>query len=315
MIDLRSDWVAPPTEQMWEAMRTADESAVGRLEALAAALLGKEAAVWTPTCTAANIVALLTLCEPGQRVALMPDAHILTTEGMGIEQIARLVPVPLDEAAGAALLCLENTHTRAGGTILGLEETKRLAATAPRVHVDGARLPNAAVGLGAPLAEVAAPANTVALSLNKGLCAPLGAVLAGEAEVIERARVHLCRVGGGSVHKAGIPAAAGIVALKTMLDRIPDDHRRASELAERLAASDGVTVQTPETNIVFFSLHELAAQTVLERLAERGVLGYRRDERRVRFVTHRLVDDEAVERAAAAAGAARSETRSSRRTG
>ncbi|MBA2476553.1 MAG: low specificity L-threonine aldolase, partial [Actinobacteria bacterium] len=129
---------------MREAMRSADEESLPRLEALAASLLGKEAAVWTPTCSAANLVALLTLAEPGERVALEREVHILTTEGMGIASIAGLEPVSLDAGAGAAVVCLENTHTRAGGTVLSVEETARLAATAPRAHIDGARLPNAA---------------------------------------------------------------------------------------------------------------------------------------------------------------------------
>lgn len=304
MIDLRSDWVAPPTDEMWEAMRSADEESLPRLEALAASLLGKEAAVWTPTCSAANLVALLTLAEPGERVALEEEVHILTTEGMGVASIAGLEPVSLDAGAGAALVCLENTHTRAGGTVLSVEETARLAATAPRAHLDGARLPNAAAALGDSLAALAAPADTVALSLNKALGAPIGAVLAGEARVIEEARVNLRRVGGASVHKAGIAAAAGIVALERMRERVADDHRRARELAERIAAVGGVSVQPPETNIVFFSVEGRGAEALLERLEARGVRGYFRDERRVRFVTHHGIDDEAVERAAAAVAAA-----------
>ena len=299
MIDLRSDWVTRPTERMWEAMRAADVSALPRLEARAAELLGKEAAVWTPTCSAANLAALLTVCEPGDRVAVEEDAHILTTEGMGIEHVAHLEPVGFEAAAGAALVCLENTHTRRGGTVLSGEETAPVAALAPRAHLDGARLPNAAVALGVPLAELAAPVDTVALSLNKGLGAPAGAVLAGEAAVIEEARVHLRRVGAASVHQAYLLAAAGLVALD-LLDRIADDHRRAHDLGERLAAIDGVAVEPPPTNLVFFSVEGRRAESVLAALEALGVLGYRRDQRRVRFVTHGGIDDAAVERAAAA---------------
>ena len=300
MIDLRSDWVAPPTDEMWEAMRAGTAESVTRLELLAAAMLGKEAALWTPTCSAANLVALMTLCEPGQRVALQDEAHILTNEGMGIDNVAGLEPVPLADAAGAALLCLENTHTRAGGTVLALDETARLAGAVPLVHLDGARLPNAAVALGVSLAELAAPADTVALSLNKGLCAPMGAVLAGDEAVIRTAHENLRRIGGASVHKAGIAAEAAIVGLERMLERLADDHRRARELAQRLGDVEGVTAEPPATNIVFFAADGIATAAMLERLAERGVLGYFRDERRVRFVTHRLIDDESVERAAAA---------------
>jgi threonine aldolase len=300
VIDLRSDWVAPPTEEMWAAMRSADEDAVAELEGLAASLLGKEAALWTPTCSMANLVALMTLAEPGERVALEEEAHILTTEGMGIEHVAGLVPVPLREAAGASLLCLENTHTRRGGTVLGPEEMERLAASAPRVHLDGALLPNAATALGVSMAALAAAADTVAVSLNKALSAPMGAVLAGEAGVIARAREQLRRVGGASVHKAGIAAAAGVIALTRMLDRLMDDHRRARELAARLAEIPGLSVAPVETNIVFFAAEAGNADELLAGLAAHGVRGYRRDDRRVRFVTHRLIDDDAVERAASA---------------
>jgi threonine aldolase len=304
VIDLRSDWVAPPTEEMWAAMRTGSEESVVELEGVAASELGKEAALWAPTCSMANLVALMTLAEPGDRVALDTDAHILTTEGMGIAHVAGLRPVALNEVAEATLLCLENTHTRRGGTVLGVEETARLAGVAPRVHLDGARLPNAATALGVTLAALAAPADTVAVSLNKALCAPMGAILAGEAAVIARARERLRRVGGASVHKAGIAAAAGVIALTRMRDRIADDHRRASELAARLAAIPGVSVEPVETNIVFFAADGRDTDSLLVQLAAAGVRGYRRDERRVRFVTHRLIDDEAVERAAAAVAGA-----------
>ena len=143
----------------------------------------------------------------------------------------------------AALLILENTHTRAGGTTLSAELTAELAAAAKRhdcrVHIDGARLLNASVALGVPLADLAAPANSVVISLNKALSAPFGAVLAGSEAVVERARLMAHRLGGGSVHRAGIAAAAALVALDTMVDRIADDHRRARELGALLAAIPG----------------------------------------------------------------------------
>jgi threonine aldolase len=135
------------------------------------------------------------------------------------------------------------------------------------------------------MAELAAPADTVALSLNKGLCAPFGAVLAGDMSVIEQARAVARRIGAASVHHAYIAAAAGIVAL-TMYDRIADDHRRASELAERLNELDGVTAAPPPTNIVFFSVDGRIADNVIDRLARAGIRSYRRDERRIRLVTH-----------------------------
>jgi threonine aldolase len=295
VIDLRSDFCAPPTEAMWEAMRAApfgwaaagEDESVNDLEGRSAELLGKEEAVFAVTCSAANLAALLALAEPGERVAIEADAHILVNEGGWITELARLVPV--DPAEPAPVRCLENTRTRAGGTILSPAETAGLAAGAERVHLDGARLANAAVALGVPLAELAAPADTVAFSLNKGLCAPVGAVLAGDAAVIERARMHLKRVGGATIHKAGMLAAAGIVALG-LVERLADDHRRARRLAELLGLPE------PETNIVLTDLDAAA----LPRLAGAGVLALAPDGRRVRFVTHRGIGDPDVEQAASA---------------
>ena len=281
MIDLRSDFCAPPTDEMWAAMREGGEETVGELEQRAAELLGKETGLFTATCTQANLLALLALSSPGERVAVLPDAHVLVNEGDWLTKLTRLVPVGPDEEAPLAIV--ENTHTRSGGTLL-----RGPRPPADRVHLDGARLPNAAVALGLPLAELAAVADTVALSLNKGLCAPYGAILAGPSAVIEEAREHQRRLGGASVHKAGYLAAAGLVAL-TLVDRLADDHRRARRLAELLG------LPAPETNIL---MTELDAEA-LPRLAEGGVLAFSPDGRRVRLVTHRGISDRQIEEAAA----------------
>ena len=329
MIDLRSDLVSVPTDEMWEAMRAAElgwatvgeDASVNLLCERAAELLGKPAALWVPTCGMANLAAMLTFCEPGDRVVLEAASHVLTSEAMGIVEIARLEPRPLWAADGrmeparveelvaehgAALLILENTHTRAGGTTLSVELTDALAAAAKRhhcrVHIDGARLVNASVALGVPLAALAAPANSIALSLNKGLSAPMGTILAGSEAVVERARLMLQRLGGASVHRAGIPAAAGIVALETMIDRIADDHRRARELALLLAEIPGLQLapEVIETNIVLVDTTGTGVEptVLLERLRERGVRALEIHMNRMRFVTHRLVSDEDIERAA-----------------
>ena len=182
---------------------------------------------------------------------------------------------------GARMLVLENTHTRAGGTVLTPELTAELAGAAQRhgayVHLDGARLFNAAVALGVPVAELAAPVNTVAVSLNKGLCAPMGTILAGRAQVIELAHRTLRRLGGASVHKAGIAAAAALVALDTLVDRLADDHRRARELGALLREVPGLEVEPAEieTNIVLVDVSGagLDPDEFLRLLAERGVLG------------------------------------------
>jgi len=314
VIDLRSDFCAPPTEAMWEAMRAAklgwadggDDESVNELEQRGAELLGKQAAVLVPTCTMANLAALLTHCVQGQSVVLEREAHVITSEAGGISELAGLVPFLVDGEAGrldpgetdrafrrsgAALLCLENTHTRAGGTVTDVERTEALAAAArrygARVHLDGARLPNAAVALCVPLAELAGPVDTVALSLNKGLCAPFGALLAGDASTIEAARLHTRRLGGGTIHKLGLAAAAGLVALG-LVDRLAEDHRRARDLAGLLGLAP------PETNIV---LTELPVDEI-PVLRERGVLAMAPDGVRVRLVTHAGLDDADIARAA-----------------
>jgi threonine aldolase len=329
VIDLRSDLHAPPTEEMWDAMRSAqlgwatygEDPSVNELQERVAGLLGKEAAIWVPTCGMANLVALLTIAPRGSSVVLEAASHVLTSEAMGIEAIAGLEPRSLWARDGrldpaevealivetrASMLVLENSHTRAGGTVLTPELTAELSAAAQRhgayVHLDGARLFNAAVALGIPPAELAAPVNTVAVSLNKGLCAPMGTILAGRREVIELAHRTLRRLGGASVHKAGIAAAAALVALDTLVERLSDDHRRARELAVQLQRIPGLEVEPGEieTNIVLVDVSgtELDPEEFLRLLAERGVLGMVRDTRRVRFVTHRLIDDADVARAA-----------------
>jgi threonine aldolase len=340
VVDLRSDVHAPPTDEMWEAMRAAplgwatsgEDPSVNELQERMADLLGKEAAIWVPTCGMANIVALLTIAPRGSTVVLEAASHVLTSEEMGVETIAglnvqslwavdgRLDPLevePLIIETGAAMLVLENTHTRAGGTVLTPEQTTALARVAQPhgtyVHLDGARLFNAAVALGVPVRELASPVNTVAVSLNKGLCAPLGAILAGRVEVIELAHRTLRRLGGASVHKAGIAAAAALVALDTLVDRLADDHRRARELAGLLQKIPGLEVKPAEieTNIVLVDVSGtgLDPEEFLRRLAERGVLGLERDTSRVRFVTHRLIGDAEVSRAAELVAAVAAESR------
>ena len=329
MIDLRSDVLAPPTDEMWEAMRAAslgwatigEDRSVVELQNRVASLLGKEAGLWVPTCGMANLVALLTIAPRGSTVVLEASSHVLTSEAMGIEEVCglepwslwaedgRLDPVEVEEAiveTGALMLVLENTHTRAGGTVSSPELTAELAAAAQShgayVHLDGARLFNAAVALGLPAADLAARVNTVAVSLNKGLGAPMGAILAGRTQVIELAHETLRRLGGGSMHKAGIAAAAALVALDTQVDRLADDHRRARELGALLQQVPGIELEPAEieTNIVLVDVGgtELYPEEFLPLLAERGVLALERDTTRIRFVTHRLIGDAEVAQAA-----------------
>ena len=329
MIDLRSDLVSVPTDEMWEAMREAElgwatlgeDASVNALCERAAELLGKAAATWVPTCGMANLAAMLTFCEPGDRVVLESSSHVLTSEAMGIIEIARLEPRSLWASDGrmdpaavegliaeqrARLLILENTHTRAGGTTLSVELTEALGAAAKRhhcrVHVDGARLVNASVALGVPLADLAAPANSVVLSLNKSLSAPMGTVLAGSEAVVERARLMLRRLGGATFHRAGIAAAAGLVALDTMVDRIAEDHRRARDLGAGLAGIPGLRLSAPvETNIVIVdaSATGLDMEALVDLLAAAGVRLLMRGTSGLRLVTHRLIGDTEIENAVA----------------
>lgn len=330
MIDLRSDLCSVPTDEMWDAMRNAqlgwatigEDTSVNELCARVADLLGKASATWVPTCGMGNLAAMLTFCIPGDRVVLEAASHVLSSEATGITEIARLEPRPIWVEDGrldpadveelisdeqATLLILENTHTRAGGTTLPVEQTEALAAAAKRhycrVHIDGARLINASVALGVPLAALAAPANSVVFSLNKGLSAPFGAVLAGSEEVVDRARLMLHRLGGSTMHRAGIAAAAGLVALDTTVDGIAEDHRRARELARLLEAIPGITLRpaTIETNIVLAEVAAtgLAPEELVSLLEVAGLRVMERDTTRIRLVTHRLVGDEDVERAAA----------------
>ena len=330
-VDLRSDLHARPTEEMWAAMRDAElgwatygeDASVNALQERVAALLGHEAGLWVPTCGMANLVAMMTLARPGRAVVLESQSHVLTSEGMGISDVAGLDPHSLWAAdgrldpadvsdlmgeTGARLLVLENTHTRAGGTTLSPERTAELAEVALRhgayVHLDGARLPNAAVALGVAPEELARPADTVAFSLNKAVGAPFGTILAGGGLAIDRARANLRRIGGASVHKAGLAAAAALVGLEGLEGRIAEDHRRARELGALLAELPGLRLdpETIETNIVLVDAGGtgFAPDELLRLLAAEGVLGMERDTSRIRFVTHRGIGDAEVARAAEA---------------
>jgi len=337
VIDLRTDALSRPTDAMWAAMRAAEvgwaylgeDASVNELEARGARLLGKEAAVLLPTCSTANLIALLTLGTPGQAIALDPTCHVATSEGAGFEHVAGLRAFPVAACAGCpdpdavelaiaearhaglatSLLVLENSHNNAGGAAVSAERTSAAAAAARRhgavVHLDGARLCNSAVALGVAPSRLAADADTVAMSLGKGLCAPGGALLAGSKPLIARAREKARLIGAGSLHKAGPLAAAGLVALDTMIDRLAEDNRRARRLAEGLAPLAGlrVDVASVQTNIVAIDTEAPGVDALLPRLAARGVLGFRRSASRFRFVTHRLIGDAEVARAIDAVGA------------
>jgi threonine aldolase len=302
---------------------------VNELQAFAADLVGKEAALLVPTGTVANLVALMSSTTPGDQIVAEASSHVLWSEEWGYAAVCALVPRPicgtlgrLDPAhvlaamkdarmghrARTALIWVENTHSMAGGTVVTPSQMAALARVAAEsgvsIHVDGARLFNAAVALGTEPRLLAADAETLTFSLTKGLSAPMGAILCGPKDFIERSRVNLKRLGGWSVHKAGIYAAAGLVALRTMLPRLAEDNRRARLLGDGLAALKSIPIRVApvETNIVMVSVDAawMSGQAVLERLHAHGVRGSLRAADTIRFVTHRHMSDDDVYRVVAA---------------
>lgn len=327
-VDLRSDTVTQPTERMREAMARArvgddvfrEDPTVAELETLAARMVGQEAGVFCASGTMANLVAVLTHCGRGDAVLVDAQAHVLHYEAGGMSSLAGVVPQPVHTRDGhptpeeleavfgppdvhrprPRLVWLENTHNRMGGLAYGperVEATVRWAHTRGlRVHLDGARLFNAAVSLGVSAAHLGRAADSVMVSLTKGLSAPVGSVLCGAGAFAEGARRWRKAVGGG-MRQVGVVAAAGLVALEEMVDRLAEDHRRARRLAEQLAQLPRVEVQLErvQTNIVLARVHD--APAVVERLRVHRVLALALDPYTIRFVTHRHIQDADVEHA------------------
>lgn len=333
-IDLRSDTVTLPTEAMREAMRTAalgddgldGDPTVQRLEQVAAAVLGKADALFLASGTMGNLVASLAHASRGGEVIVDEHAHIVRSEVGGITRLAGLAchrvaasrgEMDLDRVrdllrAGftrdgqpTAMVVVESSHNHSGGSVPSLKYMRDLRALAQAcgipVHLDGARLFNAAHGLGVRAQEVADRADTVTICLSKGLSAPYGSVLAGPPDFIARARTFRRMVGGG-LRQGGVVAAAGIVALEQMTDRLVEDHLNARRLWTGLSDSGWVGAEPPETNIVMLDVSRLAAhrpaQAWATLLAEHGVLLRARDARTLRAVTHRHVSAEQVDAAA-----------------
>ena len=332
VIDLRSDTVTRPTPGMREAIAHAevgddqlgDDPTVRRLEERVAALLGKERALFFPSGIMANETAIVVHGRPGTEAVVEASCHLIDWEeaaaaawaGMQLRPVATDDGILSPEAVRSAirpasnpyqprtsLVCVENTHNAAGGRIVPLETLRQLRAVATDhglpVHMDGARLWNASVASGVPMAEYGAVADTVMVTLSKGLGCPVGSLLAGPAEVMEEAwRVR--RRMGGSMRQSGILAAAGLYALDHHVDRLAEDHARARELADRAGRLDGVRATAPDTNIVMLDLlrDDVDAPTVVAALAERGVRLSMFSARRLRAVTHMDVDDAGIRTAA-----------------
>ncbi|HTL85473.1 MAG TPA: GntG family PLP-dependent aldolase [Acidimicrobiia bacterium] len=321
-VDLRSDTVTVPTPEMRRAMAEAEvgddvyreDPTVNRLETLAAALMGKEAALYVPSGTMANQLAIRVLARPGTEVLCGDRAHVYRYENASAPmnsgvQIHPLWNVPDGVQAAIdgrahhlplpSLLVIENTYMAMSGAPIDVDEVNTLCKIAHdgdvRVHVDGARIWHAAVALGTSPRDLVASADTMMFCLSKGLGAPVGSLLCGATDVIDEARRHRSRMGGG-MRQAGIIAAAGIVALETMVERLAEDHARARTLAEAMAARwpKSVDPETVRTNIVCADIDRLP-ENVVARLAERGVLAGTIDPRTFRICTHKDVDDNAID--------------------
>jgi threonine aldolase len=331
-IDLRSDTVTRPTPAMRKAMAEAEvgddvfreDPTVRRLEELAAARTGKEAALFVPTGTMGNQIAVNVWTRPGQEVILEERSHIFNYE-MGTmavfsgvlprplrgqdgviraESIVKAIRPPVYYLTQTGLIALENTHNMAGGTIFPASEAEAICVLARArhipVHLDGARLFNAAVALGQDPADLARPFDSVMFCLSKGLGAPVGSVLCGPAGFIEEGLRVRKRLGGG-MRQAGVLAAAGLVALRDNVQRLAEDHDNARRLAEGIGAIRGLAVDADrvQTNIVVFSVARpgLTAHDIVGGLQQAGVLALAIDETQVRAVTHYDVDRRGIEHA------------------
>jgi threonine aldolase len=331
-VDLRSDTVTQPSPAMREAMYQAEvgddvygeDPTVNKLEKMTAERLGKEAALFVASGTMGNLVALLTHCGRGDEVILGDRSHTFLFEQGGMASLGGITPHPvpnqedgtldLDDIEGAVrpdnphfpvsrLVCLENTHNMCNGTPLSVQYMAQAAQLAHshslNIHLDGARVFNAAAALDVDVSEIVRDVDSVQFCLSKGLCAPVGSMVCGSADFIAKAR-RARKVVGGGMRQAGIIAAAGIVALEQMTDRVVEDHRRAKQLAEGLAKIRGIDVAPVSTNILYFELTDEIEKSPAElesELKKQGVLVNNRGGRRFRAVTHYWIDDSGVERA------------------
>ncbi len=330
MIDLRSDTVTQPTTAMRQAMASAEvgddvyqeDPTVRRLEELAADMLGKQAALFFPTGTMANQAAIHLHCRPGDEAVVETLAHSHDWENGGAAVLSGVQLRAVDGIAGVvdasalaplltprselqskiSLVILENTHNMAGGKVWPptvLADTAAAArAASMAVHLDGARLPNAAIAAGCSMAELAAPFDSVMVSLSKGLSAPAGSLLAGSGAFVREGR-RVRRLFGGGMRQVGVLAAAGIVGLEQQIDRLAEDHRRAKSLAEGIEGTAGATLAYGhvDSNIVVLDVPGAGVAELAARAAEHGVLCGQTATGYMRLVVHRHIDDAAVRKA------------------
>jgi threonine aldolase len=332
-IDLRSDTVTKPTEAMRRAMAEAEvgddvygeDPTVNRLEKRAAEIFAKEAALFVPTGTMGNQIAVRLHTEHGQEVICERRAHIVDWEMAMVsafsgcqlrqvegergvlrwERIAAAIATPIYYRAQTGLIALENTHNMAGGSVTPLAVLEEVWAGAAErglpVHLDGARVFNAAAALGVPVSTLTRGFATVMFCLSKGLCAPVGSMLVGSRALIERGR-SIRKMLGGGMRQAGVLAAAGLIALEEMPARLHEDHANARWMAEQIAGMAGCSIdlETVQTNIVIFRPRGRTAGQIIAGLKAQGVLCGTASAEEVRFVTHRDVDRTECERAISA---------------
>jgi len=329
MINLRSDTQTLPTAEMLDAMRNAplgddvfgEDPTVNRLEQLSAEILGKEEALFVASGTMGNLCALMSHTRPGDEVILEGDSHTYYYEVGGFSALAGLSPRMIPGLNGiinvdqikqslrpkdlhfppTTLLCLENSHNRGGGTVYPVQLIDEICRFAHegglKVHVDGARIFNAAVSLKVDVKELVKNADSVMFCLSKGLSAPVGSMLAGSSNFIKRARKNRKMLGGG-MRQAGVLAAAGIIAIEKMVERLADDHTNARFLAEELNKLDGLKIDldTVQTNMIYCDISQLKVQvtTFLEILKDKGILVSPVPPSRIRLVTNRHVSREDI---------------------
>lgn len=329
VIDLRSDTVTKPTEEMLQAMVSAplgddcsgEDPTVNRLETLAASRLGKEAGLLVPSGTMGNLVSVLAHTQRGDEVIMESECHMYYYEVGNISAVAGVIPrfvrghngvLNPDDVTKAIrganihyppprLIAVENTHNRGGGTVTSVELCRAICAVAKEkglsTHLDGARIFNAATALGVDAREIAQNFDSVMFCLSKGLSAPVGSVVVGSRDFVERTRKYRKMLGGG-MRQAGIIAAAGIVAIETMTDRLEDDHNNARYLGEGLALIPGIHValETVQTNMVYFDVKGLGFDSFsfAKELERRNVKASLRPPTGIRMVTHRHISRENI---------------------
>ncbi|MBI3164365.1 MAG: low-specificity L-threonine aldolase [Chloroflexi bacterium] len=337
-VDLRSDTVTRPTPEMREAMAEAEvgddvymgDPTVNKLQEKAAEMLGKEDSLFVPSGTMGNLLALLVHCQRGDEAIIGVKSHIYMNEAGGMSALGGIHPRPLANQVDGTLslddirasiqsadvhhtitrlICLENTQNVCGGLPLSVEYTQAVGQIAREnnlsLHIDGARIFNAAAALNVSVKELAAPADSVMFCLSKGLASPVGSILVGTKQFIKRAR-HLRKMVGGGMRQVGVLAAAGLISLEKMSGRLREDHARAKKLFEMLKQVPGLKFDaSPSSNMVYFDLSDDVRWSVDEIIAEmkkRGVLVDWSGARQFRLVTHYWVDDAGVEKAVRAFG-------------